>query len=83
MAVEGNTQHGNSQQECYVLKFLILILIGLTDSPDDDADEQDNIHNLTRIEWHTQYVDKQQFEPATNLYNARNDTIEYGSQDDY
>ena len=83
MTIEGNTQHGDSQEECCVLTFLIQVVVGLIDGPDDDADEQEDIDNLARIERHAQDVDEQQFEPTAHLYDTWNDAIKNGSQDDY
>ncbi len=57
--------------------------LGLPNSPNRDADEQEDIDNLTRIERHAEDVDKQQLEPAANLYDAGNDTIEHCCEDDY
>ena len=83
MSVERDTQHGDSQQEGDVLTLLVLVFEGLVDGPDDDAYKQYDIDNLARVERTAEVVDKQQLEPAADLYDAGNDTIEHGSQDDY
>ena len=82
MTVEGNTQHGNSQQEGNILTFLVFVLIGLTNRPNGNTDEQNDIDNLTGVKRTTEDVDEQQLEPSTHLNNAGNDTIKHGGEDD-
>ena len=82
MAVERYAQHGQSQKEGNVLPLLVQVVIGLIDSPDDDTDEKEDIDNLASIERAAQDVDEEQLEPAAYLYDARDDAIEYGGEDD-
>ena len=83
MTIERNTQHSHSHEECNVLTLVVRILVSFPDGPDNNADKQEDIDNLTRIERHAKDVDEQQLEPAAYLYDARYDTIEYGSQDNH
>ena len=82
MAVEGNTQHGDSQEECNVLALGSLVVVGFQNGPYHDGDEQEDIDYLARIERTAQHIDEEQLKPAAYLHDARHHAIEHGSQDD-
>ena len=81
-AVEGDAEHAEGQQECQILDGVAVSLrLSLIDSPDDAADEQDDIDDLTRVEGHAQGVDEEQLEPSADGDDARHDAIEDGHED--
>ena len=55
--------------------------LSLVDGPDDTSHKQDDIDDFAGVEWHAESVDKEQLEPSSYSYDARNDTIEHGCKD--
>ena len=79
MSVEWNTQQSDRQDERDGHAHLVLFGITFVYTPDKRGCKQDNINYHAGIERHAESVDEQQFEPAAYFYDARYDTVEYGS----
>ena len=83
MAIEGNAQHGDRQDEGDVLALLVDVTMSFVDGPDDDADQEEDIDDFARVERTAQDVYEQELKPTSHLYDAWHYAIQYGSQDDY
>ena len=55
----------------------MFLCLRLIDGPDDNADEQNDIDNLTRIEGAAEGVDEEQLKPSADSDDARDNTIEH------
>ena len=83
VAYEWNTNQCESYQESNVLSAQIAVLVRLGNSPNEAADEQQDVENGTRVERHTERIGKQKLEKSPHSNNARHYAPEHcGYQND-